>query len=472
MSSGEDRRLDASTANATGGVTSSSAFRQQSSVGDAQATDRISSARFRIFTGFLGSGLSSPEALLPLNELDLAVLYAKTDLGGLRIQPQQWQRDNDPVFIWEPPAFAEVAGYSYAMDGTPDDTVETTATSFNVAAAIPSTLTDGRHTFSVKAINPAGSAGEPISFELWVDITPPTIIAYAPSAGALLNSPPTVSATLSDIHSGIDETATFLLINGGSTSLAIVPGTGAATATGGQWKEGTNKLELRVEDAAGNAQGSLIWSVTLDTIPPAGTVTINAGGAITTSLYVTLGMSASDATSGLARLLISNNELAGYVEEPYTAQRQLWRLNAVRGIQTVYVKFTDGAGNVSEPVSDSIELALLSPETVITSGPAGFVKEQAATFTFLCPEGGCVFSFAFDNDPWSEWSPVGSAAKTGLPFGNRYFRVKAAKDLNGIPGIQADEEDPSLAERTWIVGVEPLTVFIPRGAPIKLWRLE
>ncbi|MBI3087726.1 MAG: hypothetical protein HYY91_02395, partial [Candidatus Omnitrophica bacterium] len=74
---------------------------------------------------------------------------------------------------------------------------------------------------------------------------------------------------------------------------------------------------------------------------------------------------------------------------------------------------------------------------------------------------------------WSEWSDqTTAAAPAELVFGNHYFKVKAAKEVNGIPGIQPDEEDPTPAERTWIVGVETPGLFLPRGAPIKLWRVE
>ena len=62
--------------------------------------------------------------------------------------------------------------------------------------------------------------------------------------------------------------------------------------------------------------------------------------------------------------------------------------------------------------------------------------------------------------------------RADLLFGNHYFRVKAAKEVNGIDGIQPDEEDPSPAERTWIVGVEPSVFTVPKGPPIKVWRIE
>lgn len=472
VSKGKNQQLEVAETNQGGGRLTSSKFQQQASVGGAIAGSRISSSRFRVIPGFVGAGLSAPGAV-PRSDLDLTVLYAKTEAWGTNIPAKTWQKDNTPIFIWEPPPTGpEVAGYSYAIDATPDDTIDTTGTSFDVATSTLKSLVDGKRTFSVKAINTAGKGGKPISMELWVDTTPPQIATYTPEPGGLFNLSPSVNATVSDAASGVTQDTIELLINGSPASVLFDAAAGRVSSTGGIWKEGANSMELRLSDAAGNARAPLVWSVTLDTKPPKGTVTINGGAEMTTSIYVSLGLSAADETSGVARMLMSNEELGGYVEEPYVSLRELWRLNAVRGPQRVYVKFVDKAGNVSAPVFDEIELGLLSPETVITSGPAGFSPTHSPSFTFGCLEGGCVFSYAFDNDPWSEWSTATSATTADLAFGNHYFRVKAAKEANGIAGIQPDEEDPSAAERTWVVGVETPVLAIPKGSPIKVWRLE
>ncbi|OGX39284.1 MAG: hypothetical protein A3C53_02020 [Omnitrophica WOR_2 bacterium RIFCSPHIGHO2_02_FULL_68_15] len=471
MSSGQDNQLETGLANQGGRLTGSSKFKQQSAVGDAFSSHRLGGSRFRIFPGFLGGDSSS--TVVPVNALDLTVLYAKTDAFGQTITPAEWQTDRDPLFIWAPPIAADnVAGYSYAIDGAPDDIADTVATSFNVATATPNTLADGKHTFSVKAIGTGGIAGTPLSLEVWADTTPPQVVGREPQPGALFNAPPAVTATISDAHSGVSVATVTVLVNGTAGSVTFDAQTGTATAAGGNWHEGSNSIELRASDAVGNLQTPVVWSVVLDLAPPTGTITINGGAVMTTSAFVTLSLTGADDISGLAHLLVSNDELTGYVQEPFVTLRELWKLTPVRGIQSVFVKFVDRAGNASAPVSDAIELALLSPETVITSGPAGFTPDQGATFAVMCPEGGCVFSYAFDAAPWSEWSPAAIATADGLAFGNHYFRVKAAKDVDGTPGIQPDEEDPSPAERTWIVGVEPSVFVIPRGPHIKLWRLE
>ncbi len=471
VSKGTNEQLETGGTNQGGGLSTSTNLRQRASIGDAISTIRISSPSFQITPGVLGASLVA--ASVPVDNLALIAVTAKTSSLGSGITAATWQTDNDPLFLWDPPVAApELAGYSYAFDATPDEEVNTTDTSYDVAAETPNTLTDGSHTFSVKAVNTLGNAGDPVSFEIWIDTTPPQISTYGPTAGALLGGTPTVTATVSDIHSGVDPDASRILINGSSVSTAFDQATGIFTTSGGSWKEGSNSLELRMEDLLGNAQTPLLWSVTVDTQPPSGTVVINGDAETTTSLYVTLTLSASDVTSGLASLLISNEELTGYAEEPFVGTRGFWPLTAIRGLQKVFVKFKDKAGNLSSPVSDAITLVLLSPETVITSGPAGFTPTQAATFTFMCPEEGCLFSYAFDNEEWSEWSATQTAATSGLAFGNHYFRVKAAKDVNDEAGIQLDEEDPSPAERTWVVGVAPPVFTIPAGPHIKMWRLE
>jgi len=474
VSKANDKALEVANANQSGGTITSGNFRQQNSIGDATAGSRLTSSNFRIIPGFLGATLSASKPA-PVSDLDLTVLYAKTDPFGVQIAQKTWQKDIDPVFFWEPPDQGlDLAGYSYAIDATPDETVETTSTSFDVATSVMKRLADGVHTFSVKAVNTAGHSGKPISMELWIDTTPPQITNYGPSPGGLLNTAnAVVSATVVDAGSGVSASSVELSINGSSTSVHYDPATGSITTSGsGAWKEGVNSLTLRVADVLGNVQTPIVWSVTVDTTPPSGTILINAGAEMTTSVYVTLTLTASDTTSGVDRMAISNEEAAGYVEEPFMSPRELWKLNPVRGSQRVYVKFVDKAGNTSVPIADAIELGLLAPETVLTSGPAGFTPGRSATFTFMCPEDDCVFSYAFDGEEWSDWAPATSITRDELVFGNHYFRVKAAKEVNNTPGIQPDEEDPSPAERTWVVGVEPSVFTVPRGAPIKVWRVE
>jgi hypothetical protein len=475
VSSNDSQQLESASMNQGGGNVSSSGFRQRSSIGEAIAGHRISSTSFRIAPGFLGaSATGTPD--VPVAELALQGLTAKTDPGafGQTITAATWQADRDPVFYWEPPLTgAEVAGYSYALDAAPDATIETIATSVHVATLSPAFLSDGRHTFAVLAVNSAGNVGEALTFEIWVDTTAPVILGYTPATGALLNTlSPVFHVELSDTSSGLTSDTVTLTINGDVVPIQWDPATGTLTFSGAApWQEGVNSLSLTAADAVGNAAAPVVWSLTIDVTAPTGTVVINGGAAATASAYVTLSLAAEDAQTGVTRMQISNEAAAGFVEEPFVALRELWLLTPVRGTRQVYVRFFDQAGNASATVSDTIFLDLQAPETLLTDGPASLSAEPSATFTFTCSEPPCVYAWAFDGEAWSAWSEAMTATRSGFSSGNHYFRVKAAKDTNGRSGIQEDEEDPSPAERTWVVGHET-RLTVPKGPPVKLWRVE
>ncbi len=474
VSRSTSRQLQIGETNESGPVTSSSSSgrRQQASVGTAFNTGTLTNSRFQMHTGFFAAMVGTSTSVVPVTELDITVLHAKTQLFGDDILPATWQRDIDPVFLWDAPTSGtDLAGYSYAMDAAPDDTIDTSTLSWDVADTPGAALADGQHTFSVKALNSAGNSGKVASMELWVDTQPPTIGSQSPGPGTLVSAlSQAITAAVSDAQSGISASTISLFING--TEVAVRVSGGTVTSSGGSLREGSNAIELRASDLVGNAATPLVWSVTADVTPPNGTILILGGADTSSSPYVTLNLSATDSTSGIAKVLLSNDPVIGYVEEPFSSVRELWRLTAVRGSQRVYAKFVDGAGNVSDPVMDEITLELLAPETLIVSGPAGITPQRDATFQFSSPEAGCVFSFAFDNADWSDWASETTVTRAGLVFGNHYFKVKAAKESNGLDGIQPDEEDPTPAERTWIGAAEPTRLLIPRGSPIKLWRLE
>ena len=84
-------------------------------------------------------------------------------------------------------------------------------------------------------------------------------------------------------------------------------------------------------------------SAATDTTAPTGSVAINGGAAATTSLDVTLTLSATDAQSGVGQMMISNSSsFSGASWEAYQATRS-WTLSDGTGTKRVYVKFRDNA---------------------------------------------------------------------------------------------------------------------------------
>ncbi|HEY9160374.1 MAG TPA: PKD domain-containing protein [Desulfomonilia bacterium] len=95
-----------------------------------------------------------------------------------------------------------------------------------------------------------------------------------------------------------------------------------------------------------------------DTIPPTGSITINAGAATASSRTVTLSLSATDNAGTIAGMMISNDGVTWSSEAAFSAS-QAWVLTEGDGIKTVYAKFKDSNGNwMTTPVSDTITLLL------------------------------------------------------------------------------------------------------------------
>jgi len=81
---------------------------------------------------------------------------------------------------------------------------------------------------------------------------------------------------------------------------------------------------------------------------------INSGQTTTDNPVVTLTLNASDIGSGVAQMQISNVGDRWPAPEAYNSTRS-WTLNG-NGVQTVYVRFQDKAGNWSRVYSSTIEL--------------------------------------------------------------------------------------------------------------------
>ena len=148
------------------------------------------------------------------------------------------------------------------------------------------------------------------------------------------------------------------------------PFTASAAAQGGQ------TIYVWLEDGAGNKDHNNRSNTTLfwDATAPTGTISINGGASTTTSLIVTLDLSAADGMSGMgagAQVRFSNDNSTWSPAEAFSATKSNWDLstfggNTNAGTKTVYVQFKDVAGNWSSSFSDDI---LYSPTQTFTFNP-------------------------------------------------------------------------------------------------------
>jgi hypothetical protein len=95
-----------------------------------------------------------------------------------------------------------------------------------------------------------------------------------------------------------------------------------------------------------------------ETGAPVGTVSINAGAAITNNGRVTLTLAATDA-SAVTKVCVSNTTTC--TAWTNFAASFPWGLAARNGTKTVYVTYRDTWGNTGTAVSDTIQLDATKP---------------------------------------------------------------------------------------------------------------
>ncbi len=120
----------------------------------------------------------------------------------------------------------------------------------------------------------------------------------------------------------------------------------------------SGRLNYRVDfDLPAYSTRRVSLDLETDSDTPTGSVTINGGASQTASLDVTLGLSATDASSGVKEMMVSNRaDFAGAEWEPYATSRA-WRLEeGSEGYRSVYARYRDYSypGHVSYPASDTI----------------------------------------------------------------------------------------------------------------------
>lgn len=388
------------------------------------------------------------------------------------IPASTWQKHNDPYFTWKLKVtypIITVLGYSVSIDEEPDEIVDTQETYYNEFSAPP--LSDGKHTFYVRAVTVGGAWGETEELEFWIDTQAPRVENLDPAIGQVItNNMYPLTLDLNDATSGINiDTIEFYLDNG---SLNFEFEDGRVTATPqSPYSDGNLTAHIKAEDLAGNPL-SMAWGFIVDANLPVGSILINGDEESTTYARVRLNLEAEDETTQISQMILSNDgifDTEGW--ESFTALRTDWVLADPQevGKKKVYCMFKDEAGNISSVYSDEIILLTAAIDTIITSGPYSPTKDTGAKFKFQSTFKDVLFSYRLDSEEWSEWITYQEITLSGLAVGNHIFSVKSGRDLNGDEEITEEEEDPIPAQWTWIIQTEEVPVKKERTL---YWRTE
>lgn len=129
---------------------------------------------------------------------------------------------------------------------------------------------------------------------------------------------------------------------------------------------GNNTFTITSTDAAGNSStedASILYDVAG---PIAISIIINDGATATNSPFVTLSLAAND-NSGAVAFMRFSNDISNWstsVWEPYTNIAS-WELSGDQGPNTVYAQFKDSFDNLSNTISDTVELDSVAPNVSI-----------------------------------------------------------------------------------------------------------
>jgi hypothetical protein len=285
--------------------------------------------------------------------------------------PHAWTHNDTLRVTWsDTDALSGIEGYSYAIDTLPA-TVPNAGLWFVASATQP--IADGRSWyFHLRAVDSAGNWSQVVTEgPFYINTVPP-------SAPVILFSSLAPSAWTSK---NIDSVRWKYTANSaGSSGLGYnwlwdhtahtVPDTVVLgikdSAISSPLVDGNWYFHLRAVDSADNWSPDIdLGPFQIDRTPPTGSLNINSGASQTTSILVTLNVTANDAESGPAQMQFSSDSVTWSALQMYQRTVTNWDLhlyggNNSAGIKKVYGRVFDNAGNVSSVFGDSITFVPLA----------------------------------------------------------------------------------------------------------------
>ncbi len=263
----------------------------------------------------------------------------------------------------------------------------------------------------------------------------------SPSYGAVVNGASyTVSGTATDVTgNGIQKVE--ISTDGGSTWNQAT-GTTNWSYTWTLPTDGTYFLKSRATDNSENVEQPTIGvMVDVDNSTlPVGSIIINSQEAFTNYPTVALSLNAY-APIGVTQMMISNDaSFATGQWEPYNTTKS-WSLTSGDGLKTVFVKYEDSSGYVSEVYQASITLDTTPPVSSITDPLPGAQISNSETYTITGTEsdgaGSGAYVLAISTDGGNTWNytlPTGTNWTylwTVPPDGGTFTILTEAYDIAG-----------------------------------------
>lgn len=253
----------------------------------------------------------------------------------------------------------------------------------NTYTALVSPITDGAVKIKIpeKVVATSGGALNKASNELQIfyDSTPPTDIELNNTTVQEKKPIGTTVGTFAAVDTGSSQTFTYSL-QSGDTSFFTIDGNVLKTKAMFAFDtKNSYKITIRVTDEAGNTLDKEFTIQITKNHAPSGSIIVNGGQISTSSINVTLTLTATDLEGEAIEMRFSNDGITWSSWESKISTKS-WTLSHGEGSKTVYMQLRDTAGNISNTFTDTIVLDTTPP--VITGVTNNGVYNTDVTISF------------------------------------------------------------------------------------------
>ena len=300
------------------------------------------------------------------------------------------------------------------------------------ATHTPAALSQGAHTFSVRATDQAGNVdASPATRSFTVDSAAPETTISSGANGPTNDTTPTFG------FSSSEPSSTFQC-RFDSAAYVTCSGPGATHTPTSTLSQGNHTFSVRAVDQAGNTDATpATRAFTVDTAAPNTTVSSGASGP-TNDTTPSFGFTSNDGNATFE----CRFDAAAYAACSGPGATHTPAAALSEGAHTFSVRAIDQAGNVdASPATRSFTVDTAPPNTTITSGPSGATKNLTATFAFTSSESNSTFQCRMDTASFATCT----SSKTYVTLtGAHVFEVRAID--------AAGNTDPTPAVRSFTVG--------------------